>query len=719
LKDIEELEKKGDCAELIKQRIALTCNLLYTNENFTLLLDTVEALCQDTCLNGKKCTDPDAKDPYSLFRTELAALAYFRFGEIENCVGGHTHESCLFPLQGTAIHRKKYGSENAIPYLLSQLHKNPDNEGAKWSLNLAYMTLGKYPQEVPEMYLLEPSLFASDYEVNPFVNVAGALGVDTHSPMGTTIFEDFNGDNWLDIFHVAATYDPQVRYYINDGKGGFVDGTVSGDLIGITGGANAKQGDFDNDGFIDVYIVRGGWTNVDHPNSLLRNLGNGTWEDVTFRAFPTISLEASHGCDWGDINNDGLLDLFVSNENNNCELWINNGDGTFYDIGRETGTRYCGLSKTVGFGDFNNDGWVDLFISRSGFPNLLWRNNGKPLKGSGNSAKHGWSFTEIGKKAGVTKPYLSFPFAWFDVNQDGYLDLFTTGHILEGPSAIASSYTGRDYFLKKYIDNVWGFGNPRDSKTPHVYLNNHDETFTDITDQTGRLADMILGMALNFGDIDNDGFEDVYVGTGQIDLRALLPNRLWRNTGTNLFQDITTSARVGHLQKGHGATLGDFDNDGDMDILSNIGGAWKSDTFRNALFLNPGQKWTNYLKVKLRGSQTNSYALGARVTLTLEENGKERKLYRFISTGGSYGANPFEAHFGLRDASAITGLEIYWPRSGVQKFNKENLPAMNTFIIVPEHKPWVLINNPSIHYNVEELLKKDEVADHHCECFIQ
>jgi hypothetical protein len=174
-------------------------------------------------------------------------------------------------------------------------------------------------------------------------------------------------------------------------------------------------------------------------------------------------------------------------------------------------------------------------------------------------------------------------------------------------------------------------------------------------------------MGCNFGDLDNDGWLDFYVGTGDPDYTTLIPNRMFRNEGGRRFQDVTTSGGFGQLQKGHGIAFGDIDNDGDQDIYSVVGGALPGDNYQNQLFANPGHG-NHWLKLQLEGVKSNRDALGARIKVVLQTPAGERTLYRIVSSGGSFGASSFRQEIGLGDATAILHAEIFWPATGQTQF---------------------------------------------------
>ena len=170
----------------------------------------------------------------------------------------------------------------------------------------------------------------------------------------------------------------------------------------------------------------------------------------------------------------------------------------------------------------------------------------------------------------------------------------------------------------------------------------------------------------NFGDLDNDGWLDFYLGTGDPELSTLIPNRMFRNAGGKFFQDVTTATGTGHLQKGHGVAFADLDNDGNQDIYSVMGGAFSGDNYRNVLFQNPGGS-NHWVKLKLEGIRSNRAAIGARLKITVQNSTGSRDIFKTVNGGGSFGSNPFRQELGLGAATAITQLEIIWPGSGLRQ----------------------------------------------------
>ncbi|HEY0549910.1 MAG TPA: VCBS repeat-containing protein, partial [Verrucomicrobiae bacterium] len=294
------------------------------------------------------------------------ALAYLRVGEQENCLLNHTADSCLFPIQGTGVHQLPRGSRGAVNALGAMLHQNSRDLGARWLLNIAYMTLGEYPDKVPKDFLIPPSVFASDYDLPRFPEAAGAAGVDVDDLAGGCIAEDFDGDGLLDIMASSWGLSGQLRFFHNNGDGTFSERTDKAGLLGLTGALNLLSTDYNNDGHIDVLMLRGAWLGKGghHPNSLLRNNGDGTFEDVTEEA-GLLSFHPTQTATWFDFDGDGWIDLFIGNESSGteqhpCELYRNNGNGTFTECAAASGVGATGFIKGVGSGDFNNDGRPDL-----------------------------------------------------------------------------------------------------------------------------------------------------------------------------------------------------------------------------------------------------------------------------------------------------------------------------------------------------------------------
>jgi len=577
------------------------------------------------------------------------AIALMRLGEQENCLRLHNSESCLFPLQPAAFHTVKRGSSGAVDILKEQLTKYPDDLSARWLMNIAYMTLGDYPDRVPPQWVIPSKVFESDYASPRFLNIASGLGLDLDSLAGGCILDDFDNDGFIDIVVSSMHLDSQIRYFHNDGNGHFTERTLEAGLEGLPGGLNIQQTDYNNDGLLDIWVERGGWYQKQGriPGSLLRNNGDGTFTDVTEPA-GLLRAHPSQTCVWFDYDGDGWLDLFKGNETSDptdpdpCELFHNNHDGTFTECAAKFGLDVKGVVKGVTSADYDHDGRPDLYLSILGAPNRLFHNDGPDASGK-------WKFSDVTTRAGVSEPILSFPTWFFDYDNDGWEDLFVSGYKMGNLGDVAADYLGL----------------PSDGTTPRLYHNNHDGTFTDVTKAAG-LNHVLLTMGCNFGDLDNDGWLDFYLGTGEPSLGAIMPNRMYRNANGKIFQDVTTAGGFGHLQKGHAVGFADLDNDGDQDVFMVLGGAYPGDRARCALFLNPGNK-NHWLKLKLEGTRSNRAAIGARIKVNLTTPGGTRSICKTVNSGGSFGSSPLLQEIGLGDANAITSVEITWPAPGIRQ----------------------------------------------------
>ncbi len=211
----------------------------------------------------------------------LQGIIALRRGETENCVQCQCESSCIFPIQIQAVHGKKQGSHDAIKYFTEYLRLVPNDIRVRWLLNVTHMTLGQYPDQVPPEYLIPLEPFASQVDIGRFTDMAPALGLNPLNQAGGVIMDDFDNDGLLDL--VVTSMDPEMpaSYYRNKGDGTFEERTKAAGLERQLGGLNCVQTDYNNDGYLDIYIARGGWTGIPQKHSLLRNNKDGTFTDVT------------------------------------------------------------------------------------------------------------------------------------------------------------------------------------------------------------------------------------------------------------------------------------------------------------------------------------------------------------------------------------------------------------------------------------------------------
>jgi len=567
---------------------------------------------------------------------EVLGIAYLHKAEMDNDVYRHPGDQCIFPPHmSNQSFAKPAASEKAIDYLLKYLQRKPDALDAKWILNLAYMTLGKYPDSVPHQYLIAPSAFESVEDVGRFVDVAPAAGINLYSMSGGLIVDDFEQNGLFDIVTSDYGQCAPMHFFHNNGDGTFADHTEQAGLSNQMGGLNLIQGDYNNDGCMDILVLRGAWE-FPQRKSLLRNNCDGTFTDVTVSSGlgePTQTQTAV----WADIDNDGYIDLFVGNESGPGQLFRNKGDGTFEDISHSSGVDRIGYTKAVAAADYDNDGYVDFFVSNLNGDKFLFHNN------------HNRTFTDVAAQAGVQKPWQSFAAWFFDYDNDGWPDLFVTSY-----------YVSVDESIRSYL------GLTANAETLKLYKNLGNGKFRDVTAEVG-LDRVFMPMGANFGDIDNDGFLDMYLGTGNPSYASLLPNVLLHNKEGKFFTDVTAASGTGELHKGHGVVFADIDNDGDEDLLEEIGGAVPGDSHAFRLFENPGNG-NDWISLHLVGVKTNRAAIGARVKVTVRDEGKPpRSIFRTVTSGGSFGASPLTQHIGLGKSARITELEITWPVSGTSQ----------------------------------------------------
>jgi tetratricopeptide (TPR) repeat protein len=563
---------------------------------------------------------------------EALGIAYLHKSEMDNDIYRHPGDRCIFPPHSNQSYAKPAASEKAIEYLLKYLQRKPEVLDAKWLLNLSYMTLGKYPAGVPQQYLIPPSTFESTEDLGRFVDVAPAVGIDLYSMSGGLIVDDFERNGLFDVVTSDFGQCAPMHYFHNNGDGTFTDRTAQAGLSDQLGGLNMIQTDYNNDGCLDILVLRGAWE-FPQRKSLLRNNCDGTFTDVTAASGLAEPATDTQTAVWADIDNDGYLDLFVGNENKPSQLFHNRGDGTFEDISHAAGIDRIAFTKGVVAADYDNDGYVDFFVSNLNGDNFLYHNN------------HDKTFTEVAAQAGVQKPWQSFAAWFFDYDNDGWPDLFVTSY-----------YVSVEESVRSYL------GLSPNAETLKLYKNQGNGTFRDVTAQVG-LDHVFMPMGANFGDIDNDGFLDMYLGTGNPSYASLFPNVLLHNKDGKFFTDVTASSGTGELHKGHAVAFADIDNDGDEDLLTEIGGAVPGDSHAFRLFENPGND-NDWISLHLVGVKTNRAAIGVRIKVTVQNEGKAaRSIYRTVGSGGSFGASPLTQHVGLGKSARIVDLEIWWPTS--------------------------------------------------------
>jgi tetratricopeptide (TPR) repeat protein len=523
------------------------------------------------------------------------------------------------------------------------LHANPKDERSRAILFLSADKLGGYPAWVPEPFRISIKAGYAKPTVE-FEEIAMKIGLDkTSGGRGSAIF-DYNNDGYLDIVLGAAYGGTQL--YHNNGDGTFTDVSIDSGLDTAVNTFATVAADYNNDGNIDLYVTRQGF--YVGEGTLFRNNGDGTFTDVTDSSGLKDVWGPAFTASWVDYDNDGFLDLFVANNLGGIferktpnRLFHNNGDGTFTDATHKAGINT--LWPTIGgaWGDYDNDGLMDLFLSNGLGRSQLFHNNGDG------------TFTDVSERAGVTAMGFGSPSFWWDYDNDGWMDI---------GQYIWSDHDDVVYTLRH------GEG-PPNGQPMRVYHNNRDGTFTLVSRDLG-INGCWGTMSGSFGDFNNDGYLDLVLGNGSPKLDRLDPLVLLENDG-HKFRNTTFAAGLPFTGKSHGANLGDLFGDGRLSVIVAAGGAYPGDLLTTSVYC-PKTLPGNYSNVRLVGVKSNRSAIGARVTL--EAGG--RRQYREISGGTNFGCLPLEQHFGLGKLDKIDAMEVRWPSGLKQRFT--NTPINKT-----------------------------------------
>ena len=616
--------------------------------------------------------DPGLKKKYLPAVLDYLGISHLLLGEQRHERREPSGDDMILPIRGGGVHRDGTEARAAAGIYREMLERDPGDRTARWLLNVAAQMSGDYPAGVPAAWLIPPDRFASDALIPRFRNVAREAGVSIDGHSGGAVMDDFTNDGLLDLVVSSEGYYDSVRFLVNKGDGTFEDRTHAAGLDGIGYSLNITAADYDNDGWMDILVMRGGWSGLSGtgvgnvPLSLLHNNGDGTFTDVTVKA-GLASPHPRQTAVWFDYDNDGHLDLFLGNETtpwwlpgikggvHPVELFHNRGDGTFEEVAAEVGLDFTAWVKGAAAGDFNNDGFPDLYVSTFLGRNRLYEN--RLVDGRRR-------FVEVTKQAGVAEPFQGFATWFFDYDNDGNLDIMALGfrpfqpwqktgkHRQDAMEAMARYFVGEPK-------------NASQSET-HLYRNRGDGTFEDVSVAAG-VQRFLTPMGANFGDLDNDGYPDFFLGTGNPNIWTLDPDRMFLNDGGKRFLDVTTAGGFGSLYKGHGICFGDIDNDGQRDVYITRGGFYEADISPNALFMNPGNA-NSWIVVRLEGRKSNRSAIGSRLAFAIDEGGKKRTVHWTTSSGGSFGSNPLRNEVGLGRAKKVETLDIRWPSGLEQQF---------------------------------------------------
>ena len=507
-----------------------------------------------------------------------------------------------------------------------------------------------FPVEPPRIDPANPPLLA-------FEDMAPQLGIHHRNGNGTCAWGDIDGDGDLDL--IVAGSGVFLRVYRNDGDR-FTDVTAEVGLAKVPSGYSLNLIDYDNDGWLDLYLSLNGWSGP-MRNMLFRN-DRGKFVNASKQSGADdpgsgfVSL-------WGDLDNDGWLDLVIANgvlqDGSVPQIYRNNRDGTFTNVTKAAGLNEPPQYGAIGIalGDYDKDGRLDILINgRESAPNRLYHNDGN------------LHFTEVAAKAGILQPrHNGFVCFFFDYNNDGWPDILTT--------SLAPWEAVTDALKKGYAPAHKNAVHPDASR---LFRNNGNGTFTDVTFES-RLFYPTGTMGAGVADADNDGFVDIYLGTGDPQISRLEANRFFRNNGNGTFSDLTDYvgfARPGN--KGHGVAFVDIDEDGDLDIFAQLGGHYPGDHVYNAFYRNLKGNQNHWLEVDLRGVKSNRFAVGAQLTV----QAGDLQVYREVKGSEGFGAtSPYRQHFGLGKRQKIDSLEVRWP-SGLRHVFRDL--AVNQIVSIKE-----------------------------------
>jgi Tfp pilus assembly protein PilF len=550
--------------------------------------------------------------------------------ELDELLAQQPRDQYLSYLAGTTYYWLRQYEKAAAAYQQS-IDAIPANSPMKptrqWNLRLAYLAAyGTYPGNLAERYQLHLYPIAEQSPVR-FTDVAHAAGVDRLGRNRGGAWGDYDNDGDLDLFSVGIQIPHSL--YLNQG-GHFTDVAGQAGLGDPRGGWSASTADYDNDGDLDLYATRDGWEGP-APNSLYQNQGGGSFREVSREAGvddPDDTFMAA----WGDYDNDGWVDLYTCDGLTGTgaanKLYHNEGNGRFADQAAQAGVDLVKKSLGAAFGDYDRDGDLDLYVADVANPNTLFRNEGNGR------------FADATEKAGVGKPtqggYVTF---FFDGDGDGDLDLFV------------SAMCYYEHFVESQLT-----GRAAHPARAYLYRNDGRDTFTDVAEAQG-LSRSFGSMGAGYGDVDYDGRIDVYLANGGPNMARFEPNILYRNLGER-FADVTESAGMGGVDKGHGVAFADYDVDGDLDLYVGDGGHYPGDLWRNHLYRNEGHA-NNWLGVSLAGGpSSNRSAIGAQLVLRAGDLVQAAQ----VSSGDGFGCtNSLGVEFGLGPRTRVDALELRWP----------------------------------------------------------
>jgi hypothetical protein len=533
-----------------------------------------------------------------------------------------------------------------IPYALQACRDTPDDIRYKWMLRTLTLHAGQSETTIPREFRLKvPPGAPSTFQ---FRDVTDASGTGRLALGRGAAWGDFDNDGREDIL-VGAERAPFCLFR-NRGDGTFEEVANQLGLVDPVGlGCYASQFvDYDNDGFQDIFLTSNGWGGGGRL-FLFHNDAGKRFTDVTESAGLAAPVNA-FGSSWADYDNDGRVDLAVATgiidpeAGDRIRLYHNEGNGTFREVGEQAGLTQKARWISLTWGDYDGDGRQDLLATSFDAGPFLFRNLGDGR------------FEDVSVKAGIRTQASAYTPEFFDYDNDGKLDFFV------------STYPGGDLKVQDMIQANLSPAAVPPSQRQLLFHNNGDGTFRNVTEEAG-ITRWYGGMSSQTGDFDNDGFDEITIGTGNPELDWVEPKPLFHNDGKGHFTDIAASAGLVHFGMLHGTALADYDQSGNLSLFGSFGGFYWGTRETSRLYRNLGSGKLS-LEIRLIGTRSNRDAIGAKISALVGN----RQVFKWVCGGNGFGCNNSRiVHLGLGDATRVVRLQIDWPSGLRQSF--ENIPA--------------------------------------------
>ena len=540
-----------------------------------------------------------------------------------------------------------------IPYALQACRDTPDDIRCRWMLRTLTLHAGQPETSIPKEFRLKvPAASPSTFQFRDVTDSshAGRLALGRGAAWG-----DFDNDGREDIL-VGAERAPFCLFR-NRGDGTFEDVAARMGLIDPVGlGCYASQFiDYNNDGFQDVFLTSNGWGGGGRL-FLFHNEGGKRFTDVTGSAGLGAPVNA-FGASWADYDNDGRVDLAVATGiidpegGDRIRLFHNEGNGKFREVGEQAGLTQRARWISLAWGDYDGDGRQDLLATSFDAGPFLFRNLGDGR------------FMDVSVQAGIRTQTAAYTPVWFDYDNDGKLDFFVC------------TYPGGELTVKDMIEAKVNAVSVPSGKRQLLFRNNGDGTFRNVTEEVG-ITGWYGGMSTQAGDFDNDGFDEITIGTGNPELDWTEPKPLFHNDGKGRFSDIAESSGLVHFGMLHGTALADYDDSGNLSLFGSFGGFYWGSRETSRLYRNLGSGNLS-LEIRLVGTRSNRDAIGARVSADVGD----RRIFKWVNGGNGFGCNNSRiVHLGLGGGQRVNELQVDWPSGLRQSF--QNIPAGHRIEII-------------------------------------